>query len=320
MEKPILSVIIISYNQEKFLEQAIKSVINQKTEYKYEILLADDCSPDNSKLILEKYHKKYPKIIRIIPRKHNLGGTANSFNACSKAKGKYITVLEGDDYWCNNIKIQTQIDFLERNPDYVGVSHLQLGIDENNITLAHFPLWIKKECDISAEDFINEKSFSCTTCIYKNLYLNNQNKHELKELFSFSNVVGDYQLCLYLLTQGKIKVFPDPMMVYRIQKNGNNYNSKHKLNYICFEHLYITSKLDNFFENRLDFSQKYLRFYTIGVSYSIIKKDFTYIKRLLSNVPKNKKLMVISLYPFKSLEILFELIRRRNLERKFNNE
>jgi glycosyltransferase involved in cell wall biosynthesis len=108
MEKPILSVIIISYNQEKFLEQAIKSVINQKTEYKYEILLADDCSPDNSKLILEKYHKKYPKIIRIIPRKHNLGGTANSFNACSKAKGKYITVLEGDEK--GNFSIEFTLD------------------------------------------------------------------------------------------------------------------------------------------------------------------------------------------------------------------
>ena len=72
-----LSVIIISYNQEKYISEAIESVINQKTNFKYEILVSDDCSKDKTQEIIEKYEKKYPNLVKNIKHKKNLGGTGN---------------------------------------------------------------------------------------------------------------------------------------------------------------------------------------------------------------------------------------------------
>jgi glycosyltransferase involved in cell wall biosynthesis len=119
---PLLSVICITYGQEQYIEQAIDSILEQRTNFRFEVIIGEDCSPDNTKNILLEYQKNYPNIIKIILRDTNIGSSNNSVDCISQAKGKYIALLEGDDFWVNELKLQKQVDFLNKNTDY-GLVH-----------------------------------------------------------------------------------------------------------------------------------------------------------------------------------------------------
>jgi glycosyltransferase involved in cell wall biosynthesis len=115
IETPMVSVLVITYNQEKYISETLESIINQEHSYSIEIIIGDDCSTDNTREIIQKYKKNYPSIIKIIFNKTNLGLIKNYYNIVSKCKGKYFMVCAGDDYWLPG-KIKNQVDFLENNP------------------------------------------------------------------------------------------------------------------------------------------------------------------------------------------------------------
>ena len=131
---PILSVCIVTYGQEKYISQAIDSVLMQKTKYNFEILVAEDASPDNTREILKRYENDYPNRFKILFLNENTYNTKrNAFiRLFEMALGKYIIVLEGDDYWVDENKIESQIEFLETHPDYIAVAHNCVMVDENS--------------------------------------------------------------------------------------------------------------------------------------------------------------------------------------------
>lgn len=112
---PILSIAIITYNQENYIAETLKSIIDQKHDYSIEIIIGDDCSIDSTRDIINSYKNKYPNLINTVFNETNLGLIKNFFNVVSKCNGKYFMVCAGDDYWLPG-KIKTQIDFLENNP------------------------------------------------------------------------------------------------------------------------------------------------------------------------------------------------------------
>lgn len=112
-KKPLVSVIIITYNHENYIEKAIISTLEQKTSFPYEIIIAEDCSTDNTRKIIKKYQSKYPNYIRFIYSKTNVGITKNAIRADLKANGKYIAYCEGDDYWIDHYKLEKQVKVLE---------------------------------------------------------------------------------------------------------------------------------------------------------------------------------------------------------------
>jgi len=118
MNDPILSVMITAYNQDGFIAEAIESVLNQKTTYTFEIIIGEDCSNDNTLKICTDYEKKYPDKIKVVRNKQNLGILGNWESTFSHCKGKYFSICEGDDYWTDEKKIDKQIDFLEKNPEF----------------------------------------------------------------------------------------------------------------------------------------------------------------------------------------------------------
>lgn len=107
-----VSVIVTSYNHEKFIARALDTVFMQ-TGVNFEVLLADDCSTDNTLLIMQEFLKKHPENTRILERKNNLGMSLNMFDAYHCARGKYIAICEGDDFWVSPNKLKKQVDFLE---------------------------------------------------------------------------------------------------------------------------------------------------------------------------------------------------------------
>ena len=136
MKKPLLTALIVTYNHKNHISKAIESVLAQKTNFDFQIWILDDCSTDGTSDIVREYANKYPEKIIHILREHNLGGIQNAYQAISKIDTKYYSTLEGDDYWCDENKLQIQVDILENNPDCSFCAHntlKQYPTNENHI-------------------------------------------------------------------------------------------------------------------------------------------------------------------------------------------
>lgn len=135
---------VITYNHAKYIAQAIESVLAQELSCSYEIVIADDCSSDGTREIIEAYRKKWPHLIRVIYQEVNVRAAQNFLDLLNAAKGDYIGYLEGDDYYLDTNKLQKQVDFLEANPDFAGCFHDMQIVDSDGNTLdEHYPLKLK---------------------------------------------------------------------------------------------------------------------------------------------------------------------------------
>ena len=113
-----LSVMMITYNHERFIAQAIQSALEQQTDFDYEIVIGEDCSTDRTREIVMDFHRRYPDRVVPLLRNKNLGMMRNFMETLSACRGQYIAFLEGDDYWTSCDKLQRQVDFLDTHPDY----------------------------------------------------------------------------------------------------------------------------------------------------------------------------------------------------------
>lgn len=120
---PKVSVVSITYNQEKYIKEALESFVMQRTNFKFEVIICDDASTDSTADIIREYTSAYPEIFKPVLRRKNLGVVSNFVDALRLAKGKYIALCEGDDFWIDSDKIQQQADFLDKNPEYALCFH-----------------------------------------------------------------------------------------------------------------------------------------------------------------------------------------------------
>lgn len=122
-----VSVCIFTFNYERFLAEAIESVLAQQTSFAVEIVIGDDCSGDRTREIGKGYADRYPGKFVLSYNETNIGGTRNWIRTMNACRGKYIALLDGDDYFTDIHKLQKQYDALERNPEYVLSFH---GVEE----------------------------------------------------------------------------------------------------------------------------------------------------------------------------------------------
>jgi len=109
---------MITFNQEKFIAQAIESALMQHANFKYEIVIGEDYSTDRTRDIVLEYQEKYSDRIKLLLQGKNVGMHKNFVDTYYACRGKYIALLEGDDYWTDAHKLQKQVDFLENNPNF----------------------------------------------------------------------------------------------------------------------------------------------------------------------------------------------------------
>lgn len=114
----LLSVGILTYNQEKYIRQCLDSVLMQEVDFDYEIIVGDDASTDGTQKILRDYAERYPNKFVLLLGEKNEGISMNYKKVLEVCKGRYIALCEGDDYWTDTYKLQKQVDFLEIHPDY----------------------------------------------------------------------------------------------------------------------------------------------------------------------------------------------------------
>ena len=107
---PLVTVLVTTYNQEKYIAQALDSVLAQKTDFPFEIYVSEDCGTDGTRAILQEYAAKYPERIRLNLRQKNVGISRNWYEGLCAARGDYVCTLEGDDWWLDDHKLQKQVD------------------------------------------------------------------------------------------------------------------------------------------------------------------------------------------------------------------
>jgi len=220
--KKMISIICCTYNHEAFIRQALDGIFNQITDYDYEVIIADDASTDNTQKIIKEYEMKYPGKIVSLFRKANVGIGANYYEALSLANGKYLAICDGDDCWIDNNKLQTQVDFLENNPDYtVCCSSFNQHFISRDIEDRIFNVddYIKESYVIKDHyyfsDLLNCRFVaSCTAVLRWKLKGN-------VPYFLKSYSVIDLPLILIHSAFGKVKVFSDNVFSqYNIHENG----------------------------------------------------------------------------------------------------
>ena len=119
MDGITVSIFLLTYNQERFIAQTVDSILMQITNFRYQLVIGEDCSTDNTRIICEKFAGQYPQKIKLLPSlSKNIGLIANYVRTIKECDGKYIAICDGDDYWIDELKLQKQVDILEANPDY----------------------------------------------------------------------------------------------------------------------------------------------------------------------------------------------------------
>ena len=213
-----VTTMITTYNHENYIRHAIETALKQSGNFNHEILISDDASTDGTHQIIKEYVQKYPDIIKDISSDKNLGISKNMKKCFQKASGKYIAVLEGDDYWTDAKKLQKQVDFLEKNADCSMVFSKIKIINEKTHKIYFLDKQENLSSLLSGDDVIKDPSlnlmgnFSC--CMFRGEYM--------KKLpaIMFTGRLNEIALSFYLEQKGKIGYISTPLSVYRQQENG----------------------------------------------------------------------------------------------------
>lgn len=204
-----------TYNQEKYIGQAIEGVLMQKTDFGFRLIVHDDASSDNTSNIIREYEKAHTKNIESIFQTVNQYslGRPNSVILIPKAISKYIAICEGDDYWTDPFKLQKQVDFLEQNDDYSMCFHEADVVNSKNEFLRKFNE-IDEDKDFSITDLIKHNDISTASVVFRR-----KNIEEIPELF-YQLHAGDWGLHIINARNGKIRYLKDCMSVYRQHDEG----------------------------------------------------------------------------------------------------
>ena len=218
VETPMVSVMVITYNHAKYIAQALQSVLDQQIDFSLKINVIDDCSTDGTQEIIKEFKALNPDKINLYINKENIGFQVtqkNFYRGFKTLNGKYIAILEGDDYWNSPLKLKTQIDFLEKNPDFVACAHNVLKVYEGSNIAPHVFLEPPSKDTHDIFDLIKLSSyFHTTTLTYRNVLKDNPPPQ-------FENKLScDLFITIAHAQYGKIRFFPEIMSVYRCHSGG----------------------------------------------------------------------------------------------------
>ena len=228
-----VSVAVITYNMQGYLPQLLDSILKQRVSFRYEIVVDDDHSPDDSRRILLDYAARYPDRFVLSLRDTNVGGSRNMYGVLRQCRGRYIAILEGDDWWEAEDKLQYQYDFLEAHPEYVGMycnSWCELSRTES---VQRVRRDITEPMVFSYKDFQKFHFFdrlpnSTDTAFFRNFFASAPER-EVDVFWKAHRMVWDQSLALILYGKGDVYVDPRLVSHHRtiVEKGGTNYQSRY---------------------------------------------------------------------------------------------
>jgi glycosyltransferase involved in cell wall biosynthesis len=209
-----VSVAMMTYNHERYIAQAINSVLMQNVSFDYELVIGEDCSTDNTRNIVVEFRDRYPDKIRLVLSDTRVGGHKNAARIREACQGQYIAVLDGDDYWTCPDKLQKQVDFMDSHPEYAACFHDAIAIYEDGSSEPHnyCPANLKERItveDLLVADYIPSCGLVC--------------RRELVGKFPDwvdTLKMGDWPAAIFLAQHGQIEYINEVMATYRIHAGG----------------------------------------------------------------------------------------------------
>ncbi|MFC1593949.1 glycosyltransferase [Candidatus Omnitrophota bacterium] len=212
-KRPKVSVVTRTYNQEKFIAQAIESVLMQQVDFDYEFVIGEDCSSDATREVVLRYQKKYPEIIRPFLPEHNVGRHKNFGTILEMTRGHYTALLDGDDYWVDPHKLQRQVEYLDSHPECSLCFHNAILVYESE-TKNHLFNTEQLQPILTLEDLLHRNFIpSCSPVFRTKVY-------GILPQWFYSIPVCDWPLFILCAQKGSLKYFEEPMGVYRIHHGG----------------------------------------------------------------------------------------------------
>lgn len=210
---PKVSILCSTYNHAGYIRQALDSFLMQKTDFDIEVLVNDDASDDGTIKIIKAYKKKYPGIIKPVFHKENLysQGYRNMIMRflLPKAGGAYIVLCEGDDFWTDPHKLQAQVDFLDRNPEYALCFHpVRVFFENSDNEDSVFPA---KKPELTVSSLLKQNYIQTNSVMYRK---------QTYAAMPFEVMPGDWYLHLYHAQFGKIGFINKVMAAYRRHPGG----------------------------------------------------------------------------------------------------
>lgn len=288
LDSPLVSVMMVTYNHEHYISQAIEGVIMQITSFRIELVIGEDCSTDSTRKICEKYKNKYPQLIRLLTTESNLGMIQNGNRTLKACTGKYIALNDGDDYWTDPYKLQKQVDFLESNEDY-GLVWTDIDFYVQSSGVINKSVFKNKKLpiyDSFIDTLINKPFFSPSTWLCRREYFQ-------KEINNYCD--GTFPLILDILSKTKIKHLEDVTATYRQLDESASYSQSVQKRYNFLKGVYRIQK---------DYINKYnvpirieeeidLKHYESAYPYAVILSDVETVEKgklIFQNRPhKNMK-------------------------------
>jgi glycosyltransferase involved in cell wall biosynthesis len=251
METPLVSINTLTYNHAPYIRQCLDGIVMQKTTFPFELLIHDDASTDGTADIIREYEAKYPDIVKPIyqtENRHSRGLSINCELQYPRFKGKYIAMIEGDDYWIDPLKLQKQVDFLENHPDYSICGGRYWVIEEGKSDELSEKDWMIK----GLKKYPNGRTITLDTVFDKYLlwYLTVCCRKECIDSLQRFHYTKDDVIFAASLELGKGFIFPDYFGVYRMHQGGIwagiNYHQRKKQNLPILkemhQHFYHKSK------------------------------------------------------------------------------
>jgi glycosyltransferase involved in cell wall biosynthesis len=276
---PLVSVVIITYNQETTIAQTIESILFQKCNFPFEIIIGEDCGIDRTREICIEYQKRYPQLIKLILFEKNGGVVTNWLGCIKEAKGKYITTCAGDDYWHNPQKLQLQVDYMDC---HINCGVLHTDYDDFDVKTKRVVSNIRRfRKDQITQGYVQNEIFNGaltivapTACIRKELF----EKYIPAEIYLELNFpIEDWPTWVILSKYSEVNYLPISTVTYRKgHESLSNLKSCEKLIEKFVKEKVMYKYLCDKFPDELPFDEQgydaYVHHVLLGLAYK--KLDF----------------------------------------------
>lgn len=212
---PKVSVLMITYNHERFIRQAIDSVLAQGADFPIELVIGEDCSTDGTRKICEEYAAAHPHCVRLLPSVRNLGLLSNYMRTWEACRGDFIATIDGDDFWLTTDKLATQVNVLESDPRLSMCFHNSRLADESGILTNEVNDSASVPREMSFRDFVENGLFMPTATVMFRGGLFRQLPEWMRQL-----AFEDWPSHVLHATRGPIAFVPQIMSAYRIHSQG----------------------------------------------------------------------------------------------------
>lgn len=231
----MVSVLVITYNQQKYISMALDSVLSQSVDFEYEILIGDDHSTDGTAEVIKRYHKMYPDRIRVFTQTENKGASFNLYTLLSNAKGRYIAELEGDDRWSDPDKLRLQTEFLEKNSEYSGCCGKSLVISgDGSPSSEQYIPWLCRKREYRFRDFKGVYLPGQTsTMMYRNIF---SSCIFFEQIYKIHPQISDRTIVMIYSLNGKIYRFDRVLGCYRKNSDGSVTDELYGRNFVMTDY------------------------------------------------------------------------------------